>query len=170
MANLRTRLRWSLGLQTATRVWAARRGPAGAGERGQGLVEFALVIVFLIVLFGGAVQLGLMYLVHMSLRDAAQEGASYASFDPVNTAQIEGRVREALAGTVDPGSVGVTITETNPGMFCASIDPATLHSNGIRVEVRYDLPIIVPFLGAVLGGDMIPLWAMADDTILAPPC
>jgi Flp pilus assembly protein TadG len=145
-------------------------GRPGALERGQGLVEFTLVVVFLIVLFGGAVQLGLMYLVHMSLRDASQEGAAYGSFDPTNTAGIESRVREALAGTIDPASVTVTVTETNPGMFCASIDPATLRSNGIRVEVYYELPIIVPFLGAVLGGDSIPLLAMADDTILAPPC
>lgn len=129
-----------------------------------------MVAIFLILLAGATAQLGLMYLVHLALRDASQEGASYASVDPTNTAQIELRVRQALSGTIDPASVSVTVSETNPGMFCASIDPVSLHSNGIRVEASYDLPIIVPFLGALVGGDTLTLRGFADDTILTPPC
>lgn len=151
-------------------LWALRRSPSRRTERGQGLVEFALVVVFLILLVGGTAQLGLMYLVHLALRDASQEGAAYASFDPTNTAEVRLRVREALAGTVDPASVTVTVTETVPGLFCAGINPITLESNGIRVEAAYDMPIIVPFLGALVGGDTLHLRAFADDTILTPPC
>lgn len=128
------------------------------------------MVVFLIVLVAGAAQLGFMYAIHLSLRDASQEGASYASIDPTNTAEIVRRVRGALAGTIDPASVVVTVTETNPGMYCAGIDPVTLDSNGIRVETAYDFPIIVPFLGAIVGGETLPLWAFADDTILSPLC
>lgn len=155
----------SSGLTAVRRSLVAHRR-----QRGQGLVEFALVVVFLVVLVGGAVQLGLMYMVHLTLRDASQEGAAYASVDPTNTPEIQRRVRDALAGTVDPASVMVTVTETNPGMFCAAIDPVTLDSNGIRVEASYNLQIIVPFLGALVGGETLPLRAAADDTILSPPC
>jgi hypothetical protein len=37
------------------------------------------------------------------------------------------------------------------------------------VEASYDLPIIVPFLGALVGGDTLTLRGFADDTILTPP-
>ena len=47
-------------------------------QKGQGLVEFSLLAVFLMILFVGAVQFGYAYFVGVALSDAAQEGAAEA--------------------------------------------------------------------------------------------
>jgi Flp pilus assembly protein TadG len=143
-----------------------RRG----ASRGQGLVEFALVIIFLFLLVSGVIGIGNAYFIHLALRDAAQEGAVYASVAPTNTTQITQRAQEAMGGTLNPGDVTVTVTELNPGVFCAGINPSTLRSNGIEVQVSYNMPIIVPFLGAIVGSDTWTLTGTARDTILIPSC
>lgn len=159
----------------------AKETPGHAGRfwrdgasRGQGLVEFALVIIFLFLLVSGVIGIGNAYFLHLALRDAAQEGVSYAAVAPTNTTQIAQRARDAVAGTLNPGDVTVTITETNTGKFCAGIDqdasgPRFLRTNGMRVQVSYPMPIIVPFLGAIVGSDTWILTGTAEDTILFPP-
>ena len=139
-------------------------------SRGQGLVEFALVIIFLFLLVSGVIGIGNAYFIHLALRDAAQEGAVYASVAPTNTTQITQRAQEAMGGTLNPGDVTVTITLLNPPQACAGINPSTLRSNGIEVQVSYDMPIIVPFLGAIVGSDTWTLTGTARDTILIPSC
>lgn len=146
-----------------------RRRQAGAA-RGQGLVEFALVVMFLFLLVSGVIGIGNAYFLHLALRDAAQEGASYAAVDPTNNSQITQRAQEVMAGTLDPSDVTVSIALLNPPQACAGINPATLRSNGIEVQVSYNMPIVVPFLGAIVGSDTWTLTGTARNTILRPSC
>ncbi len=139
-------------------------------QEGQGLVEFALAIVFLALLLAGAIQLGYTFFVAAALSGAAQEGTTYASIDPTNYSEIDQRTRSALGWAVDPAAVAITITETETGQFCAGIRPADMRANGILVEVRYAVPIFTPFLGEVLGANSIQLNGTAENTILTPPC
>lgn len=144
---------------------------AGAA-RGQGLVEFALVVMFLFLLVSGVIGIGNAYFLHLALRDAAQEGASYAAVAPApaNWPQVQARAQEVMAGTLAASDVTVTVTELNPGVFCAGINPSTLRSNGIEVQVSYNMPIVVPFLGAIVGSDTWTLTGTARNTILRPGC
>ncbi|MGH2607024.1 MAG: TadE family protein [Anaerolineales bacterium] len=145
---------------------ASRRG----ASRGQGLVEFALVVIFIFLLVSGIIGIGNAFFIHLALRDAAQEGAAYAAVAPTNTTQITQRAKDAMGGTLNPGDVSVTVTELNPGVFCAGINPMTLRSNGIEVQVSYNMPIVVPFLGAIVGSDTWTLTGTSRDTILIPSC
>ena len=48
-------------------------------EKGQSLVELALIIVFVLIILAGVVDLGRMMYEYLTMRDAAQEGAGYAA-------------------------------------------------------------------------------------------
>ncbi|MFP3855304.1 MAG: TadE/TadG family type IV pilus assembly protein [Anaerolineales bacterium] len=140
------------------------------GNYGQSLVEFSLIMTFLMILLAGAADFGRMYFIHLAMRDAAQEGASFGSTDPTNYAEIESRVRTAIGETIDPTSIVVSTDVTVPPYHCAGIVPSTLEANAIKVSVQYEMPIAVPFLGAIIGSNQIPLEASVENTILAPPC
>lgn len=118
----------------------------------------------------GAADLGRMYFIHLTLRDAAQEGASYGATDAANQSEIEARVLDAVGDTLDPSSLTVSSSVTVPPYTCAGIVPTTLEANAVQVSVSYDMPIAVPFLGAIVGSDHLPMTATVQNTILAPPC
>lgn len=145
-----------------------------AGQRpwqaGQGLVELSLVLVAMLFLLAGAADLGRMYFIHLTLRDAAQEGASYGSTDPANTTAIENHVKDAVGQTIDPTSLAVTSGPTVVGFYCAGIVPATMEANSVWVNVQYNMPIAVPFIGAIVGSNSLPMSVTVENTILYPQC
>jgi len=70
-----------------------RKRRATQSERGQSLVELAITLPVLILLLLGTVDFGMAIFSYSMLRDAAQEGAFYGSFNPANTAEIENSAR-----------------------------------------------------------------------------
>lgn len=56
-------------------------------EQGQSLVELALSLVLLLTLLAGLVDFGRAFFTYVALRDAAQEGAAYASV--INPSALE---------------------------------------------------------------------------------
>ncbi|MDX1600431.1 MAG: TadE family protein [Anaerolineales bacterium] len=143
-----------------------RRG----SERGQSLVELSLVMIGVLMFLAGAADLGRMYFIHLTLRDAAQEGAAYGATDPANSSEIEARVLDAVGDTLDPAEVTVSSGPTIPPYECAGIVPSTLEANAISVTASYNMPIAVPFLGTIIGSNELPLSATVENTILTPPC
>jgi Flp pilus assembly protein TadG len=142
-------------------------------QKGQSLVEFSILAVFLIILLAGVVDFGRAYFTFIEMRDAAQEGASYGSFAPNDFNGIEARVRDTMKDPVDlsdPAVVQVTPELSNPPYACAGFNPSSLESNTIRVTIKYDMPITVPFLGAIIESQTLPLEAVIEDAILRPPC
>lgn len=132
-------------------------------EKGQSLVEFAITLVILLILIVGIAEVGRMLFTFMALRDAAQEGAAYGSVNP--SGDIENRVYESstfLEDLHDQGEIAVNVTysDTPP---CAGDE--------ITVKVTYgNFVITVPFLGAIIGSQTVPISAGISDTILTPPC
>lgn len=142
-------------------------------QKGQSLVEFAFLAIFLTILVAGVADFGRAYFIFIQLRDAAQEGASYGSFAPNDFSGIEARVRDTMHGPVDlsdPAVVQITPLLTNPPYACAGFNPSSLKTNAIKVIVSYDMPIAVPFLGAIINNQYLSLEATVEDTILRPPC
>src|SRR5215211_6100079 len=70
-------------------------------ERGQSLVELAISLLILLYLLSGAVEFGIVFFQYVQLRDAAQEGALYASMNPSDGDGIEARVRAAASSPID---------------------------------------------------------------------
>ena len=125
-------------------------------ERGQSMVELALTITILMVLLAGTMDLGRAFFTWLSMRDAAQEGASYGSIKPLDTTGINARISINLDQVIPSGAYSVTI----------DADPHCL-GDTIQVDVEYPaFPITMPFLGTIIG-NTIPIHATVNDTILA---
>jgi Flp pilus assembly protein TadG len=62
-------------------------------ERGQSLVELAVSLPIILLLLLGTIDFGMAIYSYTILKDAAQEGALYGSFDPQNKVGIENRIR-----------------------------------------------------------------------------
>jgi hypothetical protein len=138
------------------------KNPVREKEKGQSMVELALTITFLMMLLAGTIDLGRAFFTWLALRDAAQEGAAYGSFRPTDTAGIQARIWDNLEQVVrNPSSnVGIVVTTT-------SCD----NGHMIRIDVNYpNFPIAMPFLGTVLGSQVIPIHATINDTIIIPAC
>lgn len=133
------------------------------GERGQSLVEIAISLTVIMMLVVGVVDFSIAYFTYAALEDAAQEGALYGSINPTDTAGIITRVRSASTNPVDLSDAAEVNVQVNvTGTAC--------EGNPIQVEVLYDYPISMPFLGTIIGSQSIPLKATVTDTILTPMC
>ncbi len=131
-------------------------------ERGQSFVELAMSLVILLLLVGGVVDLGRAFFTFMALRDSVQEGALYGSINPTLTQEIKNHVLDSsdmIPDLISSDDITVEVI----GTACTG--------NGIRVTASYsDFPITMPFMGAVLGSQTIPISATVTDTILSPGC
>ena len=163
-------------------------------ESGQSLVEVAISMTVLLILLAGIVDLGRAFFTYITLRDAAQEGASYASvintrlLDSteipnycsditdrvlITTKELEGGASNGpfnLETLADAGEVNVETTIN--GTECTSVSQADVCIGGaVSVRVTYgDFPMTMPFMGAIVGSQTIPLSAVVVDTILTPAC
>ncbi|MCC7118869.1 MAG: pilus assembly protein [Anaerolineales bacterium] len=146
-------------------------------ERGQSLVELAISLPVILLLMIGAVDFGLAIYAYLSIRDAAQEGALYASINPGNTAEIENRTRainpqEGTGIYFQPVKLNdeerVKITVTVTGKKCEGITNGAV--NSVSVNVKYRYPLIVPFANLLMGAKTIPLEASATNVIIQPAC
>ncbi len=129
------------------------------GERGQSLTEFSVGVIFILVLLAGGMDFGRAYFSYISIRDAAQEGAAYASIAPADVTGVRSRVRDTSANPIDLSAFGDDqIDVVVLGSACAG--------NTVSVTVEYDFNIVAPFIA----GNTLHLEAEAIDTILQPPC
>ncbi len=127
------------------------------------MVEFALSIVFFLILLAGVIDLGRLMFVFIELNDAAEEGTIYGALNPVDTSGIENRVRSYADRPVDLSDTSaVQVTINTIGASCAG--------NSVQVTVSYDFALATPFLGTIIGSQTIPIDVNAQATILRPQC
>src|SRR5215510_5820087 len=101
-------------------------------ERGQGLVEFSLAVVFLSVLLMGVLDLARAYFSYLALKDAAEEGAYYGSAFP-QCVDYNGINNDSTAGCNDPNNLPYRVRHAAPlGGLISLNDPSTV--------VTVDLP------------------------------
>jgi Flp pilus assembly protein TadG len=153
--------------------------PVRSNEKGQSLVELALMLVFVLVLLAGVVDLGRMMFEYLIMRDAVQEGAGYGMIYPGYCNEIAARVMDNLPD----GNYTATVTVN--GMSCAaaySADAAAAASgqrpsNGcagktLTVGLDHQFEVTMPFLGSFVDpqGDGVPMHVLIDDRIVRPAC
>ncbi len=145
--------------------------------RGQSLVEFAITLPILVLLLLGTLDFGMAIFSYSMLRDAAQEGAFYGSFNPDNLAEIENRARNISPRAEDEifsspvrltDREKVKISIQTKGGSCQGAAKGI--ANSIQVDVTYRYPFLMPFVGLAIGTDTIPLTGSASNVILQPPC
>lgn len=145
-------------------------------ERGQSLVELAISMVILLYLLSGAVEFGMAFFQYVQLRDAAQEGALYASMNPSDGDGIEARIRAASSSPINltnTSTVTVQLYVDNALTWQNNSQQATTtlgcEGHGITVTVSYAHRVFMPFMSRFIG-TTVPLTATVTDTILSPLC
>lgn len=147
------------------------------GERGQSLIELAVSLPVMILILLGTIDFGMAIFSYSILRDAAQEGALYGSFNPSNKAEIENRARnisprgdeEIFSSPVNLRDITLINVDIKAlGAFCQGATKGV--ANSVQVNVSYQYPLLMPFAGDVIGSDTIPLTGTATNIILQPPC
>lgn len=150
------------------------RAPGSRRERGQSLTELAISFVALLMVLSVGVDAGRAYFSLISLREAAEEGAIFGSFSPTNSANIISRVRSSSSAPVnlaDTTNVTVTVSICNATGSCPTGSPPTACAGRrLLVQVTHQFRLTMPFLGAIIGTQTIPITVSSTSTILRPPC
>jgi len=133
-------------------------------EKGQSLVELALTITLVLTLLAGIVDLGSAFFSYVSLRDAAQEGALYGSLNPTDTTGIRNRISQSSNAPID------FVNDPNFQVPVVTISGSACTGGAITVILTYNYQLSMPFIGAILDTNKIPLTASVTDTILTPAC
>ncbi len=133
------------------------RSGGGKRQRGQSLVEFALILpIFLLIAFG-VFDFGLAFDASIGISNAAREGARQGATQP-NTTAITNRVR-AVAGRLDNSNLAVTVTcKTAAGTACPGGVSGATTGGSIVVRVTYSYPMLTP----IAFGTAIPLSSTAE--------
>jgi len=152
--------------QEITRQNGISSRPLLRHESGQSLVEAAVAMVVLLLIFMGVLDLGRAYFTYLALQNAAGEGAAYGAVHPswhdpadnLDPNNVEYRAQhESPSGLVNWSTAVVTVSAPNP-----------TPGNTIDVTVSFEYPIITPVISAFAGGDTITLRATSRQIILGP--
>lgn len=112
-------------------------------EKGQTIVEFAIILPILLIVVMGIIQFGLIFLGFATISNAAREGARVGivqpTYDDAKSAAII-KVNEAFDATP-------TVTKDGDPVFSSLVD--FRRGNSFRVTVSGKVDIIVPLLGSV---------------------
>ncbi|HET92049.1 MAG TPA: pilus assembly protein [Chloroflexi bacterium] len=127
-------------------------------EKGQSLVEMALVLPIMLIILAGVLEVGRLYYVYVAVSDAAGEGANYAAVfpDPAHRTELTQRVQEASGGLVviDPSLIQVDC-------------PNVASGNPVTVTVGYTFTVAAPFAHIFIPDGEIILNATATGAILS---
>ena len=152
-------------------------------EKGQSLMELALVLIFILILLAGVVDLGRMMFEYLTMRDAAQEGAGYGAVYPSYCGQIKDRTienmpsfdsdKDNLVVLVD----GMSCEAAWEGAWVGDLNadknlPRPTHGcegNEILVSLTHQFSVTMPLLSAFTG-PTVPMHVEIKDRIVRPAC
>ena len=110
-------------------------------NKGQSLVETALVLPIILIILMGIIDFGMMFNNYIVIGNAAREGARGAATGASDN-EVGGMVADA-AGSLDIAKLSVTITP----------DPDLRVKGGeVCVTVEYDYNMITPIIAAIIPG------------------
>ena len=114
-------------------------------ERGQELLEFALMFPVLFTLLMGVLDMGRAVYYNSVLYNAAREGARYAIIYPDDTAGIEAAVHRLAVG-LDPSVLMITTTVTaGPG------------ADTVQVALTYSFTPVTPLVANFFGASEVTM-------------
>jgi hypothetical protein len=122
-------------------------------RRGQALAEFALVLPVFLLMTLGVVDMARMFTAYISLTNGVREAALFAaatSYDDLTgiayRVQAESNGMDGSKIALAPPACSATI-DTG-----ASFGSCDTDSQAVKITATYELPVLTPILGAVLGG------------------
>jgi Flp pilus assembly protein TadG len=118
-----------------------------SSERGQAIVETALVLPVLVLIVFGSLEFGRVVnawsIVTQASREGARMGAVNCARDPLCGTQVDTAITNALVG-LDAGSATVNYT----------VAPYA-SGDRFRVQIDYPVTIVTPLIGAFFGGGTV---------------
>jgi Flp pilus assembly protein TadG len=139
---------------------ATRAGAPGSrkrrrrGERGQNLVEFALILPIFMFIVLGTIEFGWVLKSYITVTNSAREGARYGIVCPVNDNQIRERVNTHSNGMIQTSEVTVAWRDS----VSNNTVPRCTSEGYVEVQAGYDYGYITPLPGLVRGltGRILP--------------
>lgn len=125
-------------------------------QRGQSLVELALVLPIVLWLLLGIVDFGRVYFVHVASTNAAREGARYWAS---NLSATESTVKARVQAEAAPQ---VTIAAGNITLSSPTLDQR-------RVQILVQFTAITPLIATLWGGGSLNVTTQAVMPVLAAP-
>ena len=123
-----------------------RRPRRRTTERGQDLVEFALILPVLLLVLLGIFDMGRVTYYLSALNNAAREGARYGSLFPADPA--------GTIAAVEGFAVGIPVNDLD---VIVATYPLT-----IQVSAAYTMPLVTPLIGALFNANnVVPLSSQA---------
>lgn len=119
-------------------------------ERGQNLVEFAIVVVLLLALVIGIFEFGRAWMTFQVITNACREGARLAALPTgfSTSSDVSSKVTTYLtSANLDPGKANVTIT---------NVDGATGTDAVVTVGYPADFVFLSPILKMLSTGSTVP--------------
>jgi hypothetical protein len=116
--------------------------PHEESQRGQTLVEFALILPLFLLMFFAMVDFGRGFYSWLLVTNAAREGARVAATQQP-AAAVQTRILDALGG-LDPADVTITLTNVQGS-----------RGQAVEVDLTYDFEYVTPiggFVSVVSGG------------------
>ncbi|MFZ5626308.1 MAG: TadE/TadG family type IV pilus assembly protein [Bacillota bacterium] len=110
------------------------------GERGQALVEMALVLPLLLMLLFGIIEFGRIFHAYLTVNNGAREGARLAVVGAQDTAIIA-RIKDTAVG-LDSSKLQITIAPAYSNR---------LRGQPVTVQVSYPVQIFAPIIGEIIG-------------------
>ena len=115
-------------------------------ERGDGLVEFALILPVLMLILIAILDFGRAVFAYSVVANCAREGARFGTISPTDEAGIVAAATNAAVGL---DAAQLTINVAHPT------------SNTVQVVVSYGFELITPLMAQVLGGNSLMLSSTA---------
>ncbi|MEW5762999.1 MAG: TadE/TadG family type IV pilus assembly protein [Bacillota bacterium] len=112
----------------------AANSARSGGEKGQAVLEFALIIPILLLFLFGVIEFGRVFSAQLTVNAAAREGARYGIIGDRTASQIEARVKKFAANL----SASQLVVDVSKG------------TEFVHVSVRYPVAIILPPVRGIL--------------------
>ena len=138
---------------------------SGQRSRGQGFVEFALILPVLLLLLLGIIEFGYVFAAYSGMFNAAREGTRYGVVNPRDVSGIVDSARGKIF-LAEPADVNISVTYDSGPDTSEFTDPAQVQiGNRVKVQVMYDLPTITPVIQPI--APTLPIQTKAARTVVS---
>jgi Flp pilus assembly protein TadG len=140
---------------------------AKAGDRGSELIELAIVLPILLVVFAAIVDFGFLFQRYEVITNAAREGARIGVLPDYVQADVEDRVGDYLtAAGLDASAANIVVSYSNLPVGSAG---ATVDVVNVVVEYPSQWAVLGPIAGLVGGGGWSSMLLRAGAVMRSEP-
>lgn len=113
-------------------------------DRGQALVEMALILPLFLLLLFGVIEMGRVGYAYITVSNAAREGGRVATIGGTDL-EITSAIKNA-AISLDPANLTISISPTQA---------VRLSGQGVSVQVAYPVQLVIPIISNVISNPFV---------------